>query len=408
MSLIAPDAGLAVMAGLFSISAAAFLLERTRLGAQLSGAVIAILGAIFASNIGLLPFSSPAYDFVFSYFVPVLIPLFLYQANLKKIFFESTRLTLAFFLASAGTVAGVTLAALSLDLSSLGAAANLAVEQREPAIAGLFASTYIGGSVNYAALGEITGLNADASFFSAATAADNLFSAVYLAFLALLPGWRMVARHFPPHPGSPDELEARDKRGTNKKASGVTSAQDSNRESPSSVTASSLCFALATSMIIVAVSDALVASLDAPSWRYVLITVLALALATLIPNLEQRLAGAFDIGVCLSFVFFAAIAAGADVPAMLAVAPLLIVLVLILLIVHVLVLLGFGRLLKLSIPELVVASNAAILGATTAPALAAARGWRDLVSPAVLVGVLGYALGTIVGTLIYQSWGAFL
>ena len=49
--------------------------------------------------------------------------------------------------------------------------------------------------------------------------------------------------------------------------------------------------------------------------------------------------------------------------------------------------------------------NAAILGATTAPALAAARGWHDLVTPGVLVGVFGYALGTFTGTAIFHFWG---
>ena len=69
------------------------------------------------------------------------------------------------------------------------------------------------------------------------------------------------------------------------------------------------------------------------------------------------------------------------------------------------VLLGAGRLFGLTLPELVTASNAAILGATTAPALAAARGWHDLVTPGVLVGVLGYALGTFAGTAVFHLWG---
>ena len=386
MTLVAADSHLAVMAGLFVISAAAFLLEKTRIGAQLSGAVIAILGAILASNLRILPHSAPAYDFVFKYFVPVLIPLFLFQADLRRIFFESTRLTVAFLVASLATVIGVTLAALLLDLSTLGSAANLAAADREPAIAGLFASTYIGGSVNYAALGEITGLNRDSSFFSAATAADNLFSAVYLAFLAMIPGWRWLTSRFVTHREQ--------------------AIQD--RDESAGISAGSLCMALATSLLIVSLSDALLAWLDAPSWRYVVITVVTLGLATAIPDLSRRLAGAFELGVCLSFVFFAAIAAGADVPAMLAVAPMLVVLVLILLSVHAVVLLLLGRVLRLSIPELVIASNAAVLGATTAPALAAAKGWRDLVTPGVLVGVLGYALGTFIGTVIYKSWGVIL
>lgn len=386
MSLIPADSHMAVMAALFAIAGVAFLLEKTRLGANLTGAVIAILGAIVAANLGLIPHNAPAYGFVFGYIVPVLIPLFLFKADLRRILFEATRTSMAFLLAAVGTIAGVTVAALVLDLSALGAAAPLDPAQREPAIAGLFTSTYIGGSVNYAALGEITGLKEDASFFSAATAADNLFSAVYLGMLALMPGWAWLARRFPQH----DE--------------GTVTVEIAGP----AISAMSLCLSLAVAMGIVAGGDALVAWLGLEGWRYVVITSLALAFATLAPKAARQLSGSFELGVALSFVFFAAIAAGADVIAMLEVAPLLIALVLILLTVHALVTFGLGSLLGLSLPELITASNAAVLGATTAPALAATKGWRNLVTPGVLVGVLGYALGTLLGTLVYRYWGAIL
>ena len=388
MSLIAPDNAMGVIAALFTISAAAFLLEKTRVGSQLTGAVIAILGAIIAANLGLIPHSAPAYSFVFTYIVPVLIPLFLFKADLRKILFEATRTTAAFMLATVGTVAGVTVAALALDLTSLGANAPIAAAQREAAIAGLFASTYIGGSVNYAALGELTGLNADSSFFSAATAADNLFSAVYLGMLALLPGWTWLSKRFVAH-NEDDVMQA-----------------DTTDAPP--ITSMSLCLSVATAMVLVAVGDALVQWWGLSGWRYVTITLLALGVATFMPGLARRLAGSFELGVALSFVFFAAIAAGADVVAMVEVAPLLIALVFILLAIHALVLFTLGSIFKLSLPELITASNAAVLGATTAPALAATKGWHNLVTPGVLVGVLGYALGTFTGTMIYRYWGLFL
>jgi len=386
MSLISPDNHIAILASLFVISAMAFLLERTRIGSQLTGAVIAIIGAIIASNLKIIPHGAPAYDFVFSYFVPILIPMFLFQADLRRILFEATRTTAAFLLASVGTVAGVTVAALSLDLSALGLAAPLEAAQREPAIAGLFASTYIGGSVNYAALGELTGLKDDASFFSAATATDNLFSAVYLGMLALMPGWHWLARHFAAHDEKPPMEEV----------------------AGPPITAMSLTLSLALALLIVAVGDALVSWLGLSGWRYVVITVITLSFATFAPAQARKLSGSFEIGVALSFVFFAAIAAGANIVAMLQVAPLLIGLVAILLSVHALVTFGFGKLFGLSLPELIIASNAAVLGATTAPALAATKGWKNLVTPGVLVGVLGYALGTFVGTLVYKFWGAIL
>ena len=377
------DNHIAIMAALFVIAGLGFLGEKTRLGAQLTGAVIVILGAITAANLGLIPHAAPAYGFIFTYVVPLLIPLFLFQADLRRIFFATTRTTLAFLLASAGTVAGVTLAVLALDLSSLGAAAELPAEQREAAIAGLFASTYIGGAVNYAALGEITGLRQDASFFSAATATDNLYSAVYLALLALLPTRAWLVRSFPAH-----DL-----------------AQGLSGTGPvAPVTAMSLTLAVAVALVIVSLGDGLAAVLDAPDWRYVIITGLTLGLATLVPGLANKLAGSFELGVALSFVFFAAIAAGADIVAMIEVAPMLTLMVLILLSVHALVTFVIGRLCRLSLPELITASNAAILGATTAPALAAAKGWRNLVMPGVLVGVFGYALGTFIGTLLFKYW----
>ena len=385
MTLISPDNDFAIMAALFIIAGLAFLAEKTRLGSHLTGAVIAILGAIGAANLRIIPHSAPAFDFVFSYFVPVLIPLFLFRANLRHMLFETTRMTGAVLIAALGTVLGVVAAVRVLDLSELASMADLEPALREAGIAGLFASTYIGGSVNYAALGDITALRTDASFFSAATATDNLFSAVFLGVLALLPGWRFLASRFESHVH-------------------VTEVVPTEAEEP--ITAASLTLAAATAIGFVAVGDAITSWIGAPALRYAIITALVVCAATAFPRWMARLRGAFEMGVGLAFVFFAAIAAGADLVAMVRIAPLLIVLVTILLSVHLLVLLVLGRAFGLTLPELITASNAAVLGATTAPALAAARGWHDLVTPGVLVGVLGYALGTFVGTGLYYLLGA--
>jgi len=386
MTLISPDNDFALMAALFVIAGGAFLAERTRFGAHLSGAVIAILAAIAAANLRLIPHSAPAFDFVFSYFVPVLIPLFLFKANLRHMLFETTRMTIAFLIASVGTILGVIIAVGLLDLSSLAPAADIDPALREAGIAGLFTSTYIGGSVNYAALGEITGLRTDASFFSAATATDNLFSAVFLSVLALLPGWNWLATRFTSHEHGEKQEE---------------------KVTPEKVSAMSLTLAMAAAISFVAIGDAITGFIEMPSLRYAIITVLVLIVATAFPHWMEKLHGGFELGVGLAFVFFAAIAAGANLLAMVQIAPLLIVVVVILLSVHLVVLLGVGRMFKLTLPELITASNAAVLGATTAPALAAARGWHDLVTPGVLVGVLGYALGTFAATAIFHLWNLF-
>jgi len=295
-------------------------------------------------------------------------------------------MTIAFLIASVGTILGVIIAVGLLDLSSLAPAADIDPALREAGIAGLFTSTYIGGSVNYAALGEITGLRTDASFFSAATATDNLFSAVFLSVLALLPGWNWLATRFTSHEHGEKQEE---------------------KVTPEKISAMSLTLAMAAAISFVAIGDAITGFIEMPSLRYAIITVLVLIVATAFPHWMEKLHGGFELGVGLAFVFFAAIAAGANLLAMVQIAPLLIVVVVILLSVHLVVLLGVGRMFKLTLPELITASNAAVLGATTAPALAAARGWHDLVTPGVLVGVLGYALGTFAGTAIFHLWNLF-
>jgi len=384
MSLIPADNAVAAIAALFVIAAAGFLMEKTRIGALLTGAVWAILLAIVASNIGLIPHDSPGYGFVFNYFMPILIPLFLMKADLKKIFFETGRMTLAFLLATFGTVLGAVIAFSLIDIG-----------ENQAAAAGTFTATYIGGTVNYAALVDLTGLReTDPSFVSAATAVDNLFSGFFLAMLAVLPGLHWVAKRFIVRDHSQGEVVADIDAGEGK------------------ATAASLVYSASFALVVLVLGDMLTDLAkaqwgeDAGTWRYAIITVLALIPATAFPKTMASLHGGYELGVGLSFVFFAAIAAGADVMGLVQSAPVLIALIGILLTVHAIVTFGLGSILKFSLPELITASNAAILGATTAPALAAAKGWKDLVTPGVLVGVFGYAIGTLIATAVYQFWPA--
>ncbi|OLF78231.1 hypothetical protein AWH62_16025 [Maricaulis sp. W15] len=391
MSLIPADNHLAVMASLFAIAAAGFLIEKTRIGALLTGAVWAIFLAIIASNIGLIPSTAPAYDFVWTYFVPILIPLFLMKADLKKIFFETTRMAGAFLLAAFATVVGAVIAFSLIDIGDYAAGTEAAeLGTRQAAAVGAFTATYIGGSVNYGALMASTGLGeADPSWASAMTAVDNLYSGIFLALLALMPGWTWLAKRFNPIDHSQGEIEVADER---------------------PITAASLCLSAAYALIIVTIGSLIADQLDSiwddagRKWKFAIISVLALIPATLFPQVIGRLRGGYEMGIALSFVFFAMIAAGADVISLLQQAPVLLGLIGIMLAVHAIILFGAGSVLRLSLPELITASNAAILGATTAPALAAAKGWKDLVTPGVLVGVLGYAIGTPIATLVFELW----
>jgi len=376
-SLIPADNNLAVMAGLTAIAAAGFLLEKTKFGALLTGTVWTILLAILASNLRLLPFDAPAYGFVFTYAVPVLIPLFLMKADLKRIFFETTRMTGAFLIAAFATLVGALVAAFVLPLG-----------EHEVGIASSLTASYVGGSVNFAALTDVTGLAETApGIVSAMLAADNMASAAYLGLLAILPGFTLIAKRFVKRDHTAGEVE------------------ESGEASEGRATPLSLGLTLAYALIVVAVGDFLTRLSGQPQLRYVIITVLALVLPTAIPNRMAKLHGGFELGVVFAFLFFAAIAAGANVVQLVTNAPMIIAYIAILLSIHAGIAFTLAKFCKLSLPEIIIASNAAILGATTAPALAAAKGWRDLVTPGVLVGVLGYALGTVLGTLVFSILG---
>ena len=55
------------------------------------------------------------------------------------------------------------------------------------------------------------------------------------------------------------------------------------------------------------------------------------------------------------------------------------------------------KLLKIPLWAVLVATNANVGGPATAAALASARGWLRATSPAVMTGIFGYSVATLIG-----------
>ena len=55
-----------------------------------------------------------------------------------------------------------------------------------------------------------------------------------------------------------------------------------------------------------------------------------------------------------------------------------------------------------AIAEMCIASAVCIGGPASGPAIASAKGWRDLVIPGVLAGSFGYAIGSFVGISVWE------
>ena len=65
--------------------------------------------------------------------------------------------------------------------------------------------------------------------------------------------------------------------------------------------------------------------------------------------------------------------------------------------IHMVVLYGVGRLLRMDIGVLMIASVATKAGPPLVVPVAEAKGWRHLVLPGIVVGMLGYVIGNYVG-----------
>lgn len=373
-------------------AAAAIVIEQNaRWAAKIPGAVIALLIALVASNLGLVPVDAPVYDAVWGYVVPLAIPLLLFQLDLHAVFKESRRLLFLFLLSSAGTMIGTVIGFLMLRSH---------IPELDK-IAGMISASYTGGGVNFAAMAAK--LQPSDSMKAATIVADNLMMACYFLILIGLSASPLVrriwgTRHSEPHTPS-----------TENQAAAYWKAKD--------ISLQNIALSLGASVLLVAVSFHLSAFLKTvfgtgenmltdmliglTTDKYLLLTTLTFAFIALFPRAKNQLNGSQELGTYCIYLFFVVIGIPASIPLILQNAPLLFVFTLTVAVTNLLITLLAGKLFKYSIEEITLACNANIGGPTTAAALAIGQGWRALVGPILVIGTVGYIIGNYIGSIIY-------
>lgn len=370
-----------------------FLEQRYQWASTISGAIIALVGAMLLSNFKVIPTSAPVYDTVWDYIVPLSIPLLLFSSNIVKIWKESRRLLFIFLIASIGTMIGTTVAFIILNhsvpyLSKIGA---------------MMTGSYIGGGVNFAALSSK--LKTPGEMVSSTVVADNSVMALYFLLLIAIPSIPFIKKHFKTHYHSDH-----------------TPAAQQSFWQPKKIQLLDIAFSIAAAIAIVAISFKLSELIQhvVPQSNllltilvsffgdfYLLLTTLTLVIVAIWGDFFEKLAGASEIGTFLIYIFFVVIGTPASFVTIIKTAPLLFIFVMIILIFNLGLSLLLGKLLKFNIEEILLASNATAGGPTTAAALAIGKGWTDLVGPILIVGTLGYVIGNYAGTLMYQ-WLSYI
>lgn len=401
-TLISADNTWALMAITCGWVAISIWAEQTfKFASKISGAIIALIGALALTNLKIIPTSAPWFDdIIWGYVVPLAIPLLLMQCDVRKIWRESGKLLIIYLIGSCGTA----IAAVVAYKIFQGKIPYL------EGIAGMMTGSYIGGGVNFATLSKTFDIPGE--MVAATTVADNCLMAFYFFVLVAIPGIGFFRKHYK-HPHL-DEVESV---GISEEAKTQASAYWERK--PISLRDIAIDFAI--SAIIVCVSKIVAGFLGQviPAEgivlkmingllgnEYLIMTTVAMLVATFFSKQVEKTSGTQEIGTYLIYLFFFVIGVPASIPQILREAPLLFVFCAIMVLINMLVCFVFGKLFRFNLEDIILASNANIGGPTTAAAMAISKGWIKLVGPIMLIGTLGYIIGTYAGTFIGQLLGA--
>lgn len=376
-SLIQPERDFTLWAVLLLAAAIGFWAERTRWGAKLSGAAVTILVTFILSNLRIIPVSSPTYDVVWSDLVPLAIPLLLFKADLVRILRATGPTLVAFLLGIVATVIGTMVAYYLLPLGANGWQ-----------WAGVFCATHVGGVIGFSPVAKTLGLYSEDAL-SAGMAVENLVMSFYLVLLFILPSTKLMGRIFPARCSDPINI----------KQVNIANSQDREILRPLDITLS-----LSISALVCAGGYGAADWLGLSEIRIFIITALMITLATIFSHDLEKIRSADQIGMLLLQVFFAAIGASGNIQSVLARRPILLIFAALIVVIHLLILLLAGRLLRLELVNLAIASNAGVGGPATAAAMAKVKGWDRLIVPGIVCGTLGYAISSFIGV----SLGYFL
>lgn len=376
MPIISADNVFGLGAVLFGLAWLGFWIDQQPIGRKTSGVVWVLVAGMLLSHFRIIPYEAPAYDFVGGYLVSLAIPLLLFKADIRKIVRESGKVIVTFLVASAATVIGAVIGFYLLNLGEAGAK-----------VAGTYTAGYVGGAMNFLAVSQVVQMSK--TEFASALSASSFVSIIALLMLITLPSIRWLVRFLP----------ASDRAG----GSAVGAAEPASQRPRISLR--HLTGAIALSFGICAASAVIGETIGQTQYNILFVTILTIIVANLFPRAMEALQGEFEVGMILMYLFFAMVGSSTNFTEFAGPALHYFLYGMFIIVLHIVIVLGMARLMKVDLAEAIVASGAALVGPAVTAAIAISQGWRTLVTPAIMVGVLGYVIGTFVGVAVATFLG---
>ncbi|QDZ18016.1 DUF819 domain-containing protein [Chloropicon primus] len=368
-----------------ALSASVFfsqVVDNYKLGKLLSPPAVTMLISMVFGALGVLPNGGQEFEFIWTWIMPLATCLYLLPLDLRQLR-NFPQIFLAFVIGAFGTVVG-TVAGYFVMRGGVSWKA-----------ASSMCASCVGGSLNFAAVSRALGLSQVDS--SAALASDSFGMMLYLMVLMAIPVKAAAA--------------AEGARGL---------ASSSVKGAKPEVTSKSLLFSLTAASLSCFLGDSIANWLCMPAWSLAFISLVAplvglgtASVLSLLPKQSEAkpnptvtqdevFAGSFRLGSVLMLFFFATIGAKANFADMLHASPGIFCLLAVIIAIHLGLSMLLGRLLRVPLRVILIASNANVGGPATACAMAATKGWHDLLQPALLVGSFGYAVGSVIGLAVSQ------
>lgn len=354
-------------------------------GFQYLGPVlITIISAAIISNFDLIPSRTdyPLYEGIFNYVAPIAIFFLMLDVKLSGLKQAGVPMITMFLIGSAGAVIGTFLSYYIVQ-------PQFSIHNAS-AVAGMLTGTYVGGSANLNAIALHYGMNKDGTAFAAINAADNIATTMWtMAMIFICP---LLHRKFPRKTVMENII-----------ANNEVQQLDYRSEA---INISNLALLLALGIGSFFLSQYVNTLSNKKIPTILILTTIALILAQL--QFVQQLKGGRVLGYLLILVFLAVIGAFCDMGALLQNGKIALVLfswISLLILIHGIIIYSVGALMKQDWYVIAISSIAGIGGPTSAAAVATSLGRSDLRLPAILVGTMGYAIGTYCGIIIAEMLG---